>query len=287
MDRSSLRETADPKTVASLKARQRVSGTDPSGGFAYRLDLSAPCLAAAVHAGHGVRGELAPLMVLSEAGRLAEEDAATDRIIGGCPSTIRGLDSRAEYDLNRPPELALPLTPEMFWGTRVFGSPPADEMNRRSLDKYDLFYRFVAAVVQALLERFGACIVYDVHSYNIRRQRDKGHPTPPVFNLGTRGIDRKRWQVPVEAWLEGLERIALPGRKTTVAENDVFGGEGEFCRRLTAWDANILVLPTEIAKVYMDEHTGVVHDRTTGALERQLAAAVAAHSSEFRRRFCR
>jgi hypothetical protein len=86
-------------------------------------------------AGHAVRAELLPLMALSEKGRLAEEDEATDRIIQDCPSSIWWLDSRAEYDLNRRPDLALPLSPEMFWENQVYGSPPTDAMNWASLEK--------------------------------------------------------------------------------------------------------------------------------------------------------
>ena len=271
----------DPVTVEDLSAKDRISGTDPLGGFAYDLDLSVPFVVTAIHAGHRVRGELVPLMDLSEKERLAEEDVATDRIIQDCPSTIWGQDSRAEYDLNRPHDMALPLTPEMFWGTRVYGSPPTDAMIRRSLEKYAAFYRFSAAVIKVLLDRFGACIVYDVHSYNIQRQVDKGHPSPPMFNLGTRGIERAKWEKPIAAWLERLGQIKIPGRVTTVAENVVFGGMGEFCRRLTRWDPNILVLPTEISKFYMDEHSGIVHDSIVHALQRELAEAIAVHSGAF------
>lgn len=277
----------DPQTVASLAVRDRISGTDPSGGFAYDLDLTVPYIASAIHAGHGVRGELVPLMSLSEKDRLAEEDAAIDRITRDCASIIWGLDSRAEYDLNRPPELALPLSPEMFWNTRVYGSPPTEAMNRRSLEKHAAFYRFAAAVMQVLIDRFGACLVYDIHSYNIRRQIDKGHPSPPVFNLGTRGIDRVKWKKPVLAWLDHLAHIKIPGLVTTVAENEVFGGMGEFCRRLTTWDSNVLVLSTEIAKVYMDEHTGIIHDPVVHALKRGLSEAVATHGGAFQHSFCR
>ena len=145
----------DPKTLSQLGARNRMSGTDPSGGFAYDLNLSVPYVVTAIHAGHRVRDELLALMALSESGRLAEEDAATDRIIANCSSTIWGLDSRAEYDLNRPPDLALPLTPEMFWGTRVYAAPPTEEMNRRSMEKYEAFYRFAGSCIRVLLERFG------------------------------------------------------------------------------------------------------------------------------------
>lgn len=272
----------DPEIDKRIGAGGRFSGTDPSGGFAYDVDLSVPCLTTAIHAGHRVRRELLPLMVLSEEERRAEEDAATDRIIRNCPSIIWGLDSRAEYDLNRPPDMAVPLTAEMFWGTRVYASPPDNAIIRRSLEKYDAFYRFVGGVLKRLLDRFGACVVYDIHSYNIQRQIEKGHPSPPVFNLGTAGIDRKRWQKPVTDWLEELSQIALPGGlTTTVAENGVFSGLGEFCRRLTAWQSNILVLPTEISKAYMDEHTGVVFEPVVNRLRVQLAAAVNSHCAAF------
>jgi hypothetical protein len=39
-------------------------------------------------------------------------------------------------------------------------------------------------------------------------------------------------------------------------------------RRLTGWDRNILVLPTEIAKIYMDEHTGNLYDERIEALRK-------------------
>ncbi len=268
-------------------ASDRVTGVAPTGGFAYDLDLAVPLLVTAIHAGHAVREELLAIMALSEQGRLAEEDPATDRIIRRCPSTLWSLDSRAEYDLNRPPELALPLTPERFWGKRVYRSSPTEAMNRRSLEKYEAFYRFAEGAVRVLLDRFGACVVYDVHSYNIQRQRDKGHPSPPVFNLGTRGIDRARWRKPVTEWLHRLGRIHLDGRPASVAENDVFGGQGEFCRRVSLGDPNVLVLPTEISKVYMDERAGTIHECLTDQLAEGLAAAVAAHGSGFRRDFCR
>lgn len=276
----------DPHLYADLNHSDRVSGTDPSGGFKYDLDLSIPALTTAIHAGHTVRHELAALMTLSEIERQKEEDTATDRIIQSCPNRLWGLDSRAEYDLNRPPELALPLTPEMFWGTRVFGKQlPTDAMNQRSLDKYEALYRFVATVIKVLLDRFGNCVIYDIHSYNILRQIKKGHLAPPLFNLGTRAIDQARWDTLVVAWLEELKKINVPDSVTSVAENDVFGGRGEFCRRLTRWDPNILVLPTEISKIYMDERSGVVHDSKVHALRKGLAQAVTAHSREFQQAY--
>jgi hypothetical protein len=54
-------------------------------------------------------------------------------------------------------------------------------------------------------------------------------------------------------------------------------GHGELCRRLTDWDSRILVLPTEVSKVYMDELTGQVYPEITDALASELTRVMKAH----------
>jgi N-formylglutamate amidohydrolase len=259
----------------------RHEGVDDLGGFAYHLDLSVPAIATAIHAGHRVRKELLPLLEITEAGRLFEEDAATDEMIQGFSSAIWGLDSRVEYDINRPPADALPLTPEKFWGTRVYRTPPSDAMNARSLEKFHAFYRFSGSYVQALLTRHGRCVIYDIHAYNISRQVDKGIMNPPVFNLGSVLLDKKKWGIQIDAWQQQLKSIAIPGHETTVAENDVFFGRAHLCRSFTESGENVLVLPTEISKVYMNEHEGTLNAPVVQALKQGLRKAMQQHSERF------
>ena len=268
----------DPEVVEQLRSAKRVRGEGAAGGFAFDLDLSTPALALAIHAGHNIRGELLPLMQIPEKERLFEEDPATDRMIRGCANAVWGLDSRAEYDLNRPAAGAVPLMAEQFWGVQVYRNTPTRTMVQRSLAKHEAFYRFIGTCIRVLLERFGFCAVYDIHAYNLSRQVEKGIANPPLFNLGTALIDRPRWGERIDAWLHELGRIEIPGIAATVAENRVFTGAGELCRRLTGWDRNILVLPTEIAKVYMDEHTGSLHEARIDAIGRGLRRAIAAHT---------
>ena len=271
----------DQKLYDMFLQADRHEGVDDLGGFAYQLDLSIPAIATAIHAGHRVRNELLPLMEITAACRLFEEDAATDEIIRDFPSAIWGLDSRAEYDINRPPEDALPLTPEKFWGTRVYQTPPGDAMNARSIEKFHAFYRFIGSYLQAVIARHGACVVYDIHSYNISRQVEKGISNPPVFNLGTVLLDKEKWGVQIDAWLQQLNAIAIPDNDTTVAENKVFHGISHLCRSLTESGENILVLPTEISKIYMDEHEGTLKAPILDALKQGLQSAIKQHSQLF------
>lgn len=262
-----------------LNSEDSISGEDIKGGFAYKLDLSKPYIATAIHAGHKVRQELLPFFSISEEERFYEEDPATDLIINECPNSIWGLDSRTEYDLNRPSQLAIPLRPEMFWGTKVYKNLPSNHMIKRSRSKYENFYTFMGSVITIILDRFGYCVIYDFHSYNIDRQKQKGHTTPPEFNVGTEQLNEK-WRPLIDSWISclgdinGIEEIRA-------AENEVFFGKGELCRRLSSWNENILVLPTEISKFYMDEKTGVIDDNIVNRLKIEISQAVNKHGKIF------
>lgn len=264
-----------------MSTNRIITGHGSLGGFAYAVDPSTPYMAAAIHAGSKVREALLALMKISPEDRFFEEDPATDTMIQSAASAVWGLDSRSEYDLNRPSTEALPLTPEQFWAAQVYLEQPSQRMNRESLDKYHQFYEFMGSWVTSTLAKFGVCLVYDIHAYNITRQVQKGISSPPVFNLGTASIDRRRWQSSVDDWLVRLKEIEIPGVQTTVAENCVFQGKGELCRRLTQWDSRILVLPTEISKVYMDETNGAVYSNAVEALQKGLGRAMREHSQAF------
>jgi len=261
-----------------MQHNHAIQGTDLLGGFAWHLDFSLPYIAVAIHAGHHVRKELLPFMALDSGQRRFEEDTATDLMIKDLGNAVWALESRAVYDLNRPRDMALPLTPEKFWGTRVYKTQPTPEMNQKSLDSYDSFYRFIKTCIASMLNRFGLCIVYDIHSYNISRQQAKGIESPPVFNLGTALLDKSKWGEAIELWLEQLRTISLPGMETSVAQNHVFYGKAEFCRQLCRMDDRILVLPTEVSKVYMDEKKGNIFPDVILALKTGLKKAVLSHT---------
>jgi hypothetical protein len=271
-----------PSMLYTKKGKKSVSdttiqGTDPLGGFAYHLDFSLPFIATAIHAGHCVREELLPFMALDSNQRKFEEDTGTDLMIKGLANAVRALESRSVYDINRSRELALPLTPERFWGTQVYKTLPTPEMNQKSLKSYESFYRFMETCIARILDQFGFCIVYDIHSYNISRQQEKGIASPPVFNLGTALLDKSKWEKAIALWIEQLGTISLPGIKTDVAQNHVFLGKAEFCRRLCNMDDRILVLPTEVSKVYMDEKKGDVYPDVIQAVRNGLQKVILAH----------
>ena len=141
-----------------------------------------PLVAAAIHHGHAVREEVAALLALPEADRLREEDPFTGDWTVVAPTRLVGLRSRFEVDLNRPRNKAVYIEPEDAWGLHVWREKPPEALVQRSLQQYDAFYNTVQQIFSALEQRFGRFVVFDLHSYNHRRQGPAGPPADPEQN---------------------------------------------------------------------------------------------------------
>jgi N-formylglutamate amidohydrolase len=222
-----------------------------------------PLVAAAIHNGHFVRPEIAPLLGLGEAERLREEDPFTDRLIDWAPTRIVGCRSRFEVDLNRPRDQAIYLTPEHAWGLRVWHEPPAAEVAAHSLANYDLFYSTAEALLRQLVNFHGRVIVLDVHSYNHRRdgadQEAADAETHPEVNVGTGTMNRDRWAPVVDGFISELKSYNFQGRRLDVRENVKFQG-GNFCRWIHhTFPESVCALAVEFKKVFMNEWSGEVN----------------------------
>ena len=117
-----------------------------------------------------------------------------------------------------------------------------------------------------------------MHSYNWQRW-DREVPT---WNLGTSNVDNNRFGAQVETWRQALASITLPnGIKQTAKINDTFQGNGYFLKFITNNFKNTLVLATEIAKVYCDEHKQINYPEVVDAVEEQLQTLLPKHANEF------
>lgn len=271
MDSRGIREAIlDGRTFDDLSA---------SGACRVRLTapLDRPLLAVALHASSRMPGEAAANTKASIAARRYEEDPYTDRLLAGLPLTLIALDSRFAYDVNRSPESAVSRTPDQVWGIDLWHAPPSEAQVAAALERYREVHALIDALVGGLVERFGAALVLDCHSYNHRRATPvPGRRSQPLFDVGTRGADRQRWTPVIEDWLARLGRVRVPDIETTVGENEVYDGTGELVRAVRRRHPDALVLPTEVRKSYMDEHTGVPDEPRIEALRRQLGEAALA-----------
>jgi len=232
-----------------------------SDGPLWQLEFgNSPLVAVAIHDGHSTRKEVADLLAVGEAERLHEEDPYTGIWTSVAPTRIIGLRSRFEFDLNRPRQRAVYLKPDDAWGLQVWKTGPPSDVIRRSLFEYDAFYDHVRVTLQTLVSRFGHLAVFDLHSYNYRRQGiDAPVDSPkdnPEVNLGTGTMNRDRWASVVDRFIEEMRGFDFLGRGLDVRENVKFTG-GHFSRWIhETFPDSVCSLAIEVKKFFMDEWTG-------------------------------
>jgi N-formylglutamate amidohydrolase len=265
--------------VTKIEAEETFHAVSDDYSFTLKIDEYVPYVCGAVHDGHQFRKDLWDNCLHSEYDRWYEEDPETKNMVISHPILISGCDSRFEYDLNRDPENAVFDT---AWGKQLWKNPLPEEEKANSLQKHANFYKVVKALISKIEEKFGACVVYDMHSYNWQRW-DREVPT---WNLGTSNIDDNRFGEQVESWRQMLASIELPNNiKQTAKINDTFQGNGYFLKFITNTFENTLVLATEIAKVYCDEYKQVIYPEVVAAVEQQLKTLIPKHAEEFHRKF--
>lgn len=225
------------------------------GAFEFAGDWSGQLIATSIHAGHDLRPEVADLMVLDEADRFREEDPFTDTIASRAPARVVVHRSRFETDLNRVREKAVYRRPDDCWGLDVWSSGDLpDDIYRGSLEVYDSFFEALAEKLDEVAAR-GTFVLYDIHSYNHRRDGAHVDPAPmhgnPEVNLGTGSVDLERFGPVVEAF-----RHTMIEKGFDIRENVKFKGQN------LAWWVHEhyagvgVVLAIEFKKTFMNEWTG-------------------------------
>jgi len=261
--------------ISKIKAEETFDAISSDYSFTLKIDNYVPYACGAVHDGHQFRKDLWDNCIHTEYERWYEEDPETKNMVISHPILIAGCDSRFEYDLNRLPEEAVFDT---AWGKQLWKKPLQESEKAISMTKHTNFYKVVHALISKLEEKFGMCIVYDMHSYNWQRW-DREVPT---WNLGTSNIDTTRFGEEVERWRAMLESIKLPNNiKQTAKVNNTFYGNGYFLKFITNTFKNTLVLATEIAKVYCDENQQINYPEVVTAVENQLRTLIPKHANEF------
>lgn len=249
-----------------------------SGAFYIKIEDYVPFVSCSIHNGHRLRPELQKKCSLSEAERLYEEDPQTYEFISSMPIVLSANDSRYEYDLNRDKDNCIY---EDAWGKKVWNTALNQDEKNISINKYQSFYKILDALLVKLKSKYKSIIVYDIHSYNYKRIETES----PVFNIGTENIDIKTYSKDINYWLRQLRKIQLPGIEMSVEENAVFKGRGYLLKHITKNHRNVLVLATEVKKIYCNENTGEFYPHIINEISRQFKKAIINTSAQFARNY--
>jgi N-formylglutamate deformylase len=236
-----------------------------------------PVIATAVHNGHDLRPEVTALIALDDAERLHEEDPYTGGWTEVGDTGVVVTRSRFEVDLNRSRGLAIYLEPEHAWGLQVWRTRPPADVIERSLGTYDSFYRLMHDVFTRAERAFGRFVVFDLHTYNHRREGADKPADPaanPDINVGTGTMPRQRWARLVERFMADFAEQDVQGERLDVRENVRFRG-GYFARWIhETFPRTGCALAIEVKKTFMDEHTGELDHARWAAIGQALKATV-------------
>ncbi|WP_439880868.1 N-formylglutamate amidohydrolase [Pontibacter sp. MBLB2868] len=233
-----------------------------------------PLVATAIHSGHNVRHNISNLFALAAEERLREEDPYTDQWVVIADNQIIGHNSRFEMDLNRSPDKAIYRLPEDAWGLHVWEDELPDELAKESMSRYDKFYADVKQMLTEVKEQHGCFVVYDLHTYNHKREGATGLPADPEqnpeVNIGTGNMNRKKWGPVVDAFMHSLQSYNYMGRHLDVRENVKFEG-GYFMRWIhDTFGDSACVMSIEFKKFFMDEWTGEPDDQQIQEIRKAL-----------------
>ncbi|MFC1960850.1 N-formylglutamate amidohydrolase [Chloroflexota bacterium] len=239
---------------------------------------NSPLVAAAIHDGHMLRPEVAEIMSLSDAERLREEDPFTASWTSITDNQLIGTHSRFEVDLNRPREKAVYIQPEDAWGLQVWKETPPSKIVNQSLVNYDAFYEEAHRLFTELENQFGHFVVFDLHSYNHRRDGTDGAPADPEanpeVNFGTGTLNREHWGSIVESFIGDLSAFNFLGRQLDVRENIKFRG-GQLGRWTHEHFPNSgCALSIEFKKFFMNEWTGIPDETQVEAIRQGLQSTI-------------
>ncbi|MCB0711552.1 MAG: N-formylglutamate amidohydrolase [Ignavibacteriae bacterium] len=246
-----------------------------------------PLIATAIHDGHAARPDVQSLFALNEEGRLREEDPYTGELAEVATTQVVVHHSRFEVDLNRSREKAVYRIPEDAWGLEVWKDDLPEDIVQQSLATYDAFNSAVFDLLDEWVARYGNVVVYDLHSYNHRRNGPEGEAADslgnPEVNVGTGTLNRERFGGVVERFIRDLRSADYLGRDLDVRENVKFKG-GDFSRRIhERYPNSVCVLAIEFKKIFMDEWSGEVDRGALEGLKSCLASTVTGVLEEVRR----
>jgi N-formylglutamate deformylase len=246
-----------------------------------------PIVAAAIHDGHDTRPSVQKRLAISASRRLYEEDPYTGAWTQIAKTQVIGLRSRFEFDLNRPRDKAIYMTPDDAWGCGVWRRIPDETLVEQSLREYDKFYSAVETLLKTMVDDHGRTVVYDLHTYNHYRGGPGSPPGPaienPEVNIGTGTMDREFWGPVVERFIDELRRFDFHGCHLDVRENVRFQGGyfGKWTHQ--TFPGQVCSIAIEVKKFFMNEWNGEANMELVERIYQALHSTLAGVEEELKR----
>ncbi len=179
------------------------------------------------------------------------EDAYTDYFIKDGNLSLLALDSKFEYDLNKPVKESFydKVGDKEAWVEEV-----TEEEKERSFAKHRNFYLVLDAIINKLEEKHSKINLYSFHSFNYKNTNEN----LPLFNIGTKFLDKSKVEGEYER-VYNLLKITSDSEGERVEENSISEGDGHFYQYLKDKHPKVNTFSIHIKKVFCNEEDGEVY----------------------------
>ena len=247
-----------------------------------------PVTATAIHAGHVIRSDLAAHLAIGDEDRRREEDPLTDYFLSLADNLVRVNRSRFECDMNRSRDKAISNDPEDTWGLTIWRDDLPEQLQEASRKLHDRFYAAMRQMFDTLLEKHERIVVFDLHSYNHRRDGADAPAAPtqdnPDIDIGATTLDKGVYGKLLTAVADELRNTSIDGQKLVVDENVRYPDGGNFPEWLCEiYGKRACVITLEYKKIFMDEWTGTLDIGAAQELRSGMMAAMQAARRELAR----
>ena len=156
----------------------------------YSINYNSQMIFCAIHNGHHISEHVREKIGITDLERKREEDPFTEQFINDKDNHIIQYTSRFEVDLNRHIEKAVYQTPSNCWGLPIYPTTSLTDIEiQMALEQHNLFYQNMIDIIEKHLEKYDKLIVWDIHSYNHRRNGEFADFDPeennPEIIIGT------------------------------------------------------------------------------------------------------
>lgn len=235
-----------------------------------------PIFALAIHDGHQLADQLTPIMNLSESERLREEDPFTGMLTDIDTNRLVVKTSRFQVDLNRSIQDAVYLRPDQAWGLQVWKEAPTKIMLTELQRSYHYIQKILSLIIENSIQKYGYFIIYDIHSYNAKRQGPdeivdtEANPQINIGTLNNKGI----WRPLIDSFVKYIKDHRIQDQPIDIRENVKFSG-GYLSKWITSkYGQKGCVLSIEFRKDFMNEWTGIPHLDHIESLRKILHSSV-------------
>ncbi|MEW5818549.1 MAG: N-formylglutamate amidohydrolase, partial [Cyanobacteriota bacterium] len=168
----------------SLLNNHCLEGKSELGSARIKFSQMAPYIVLCQHSGTFISENIVKKMSVSSDIRSYETDMYLDQLCNEQPIEIIAVHSRYEFDTNRFEKGCIYSKPSLAWGVKVYNETLNQDEISTIISKYREFYTYINLIITSIIDKYGVCVIYDLHSFN-ETHPDRLNKDLPLINLGT------------------------------------------------------------------------------------------------------